>query len=81
MLDILMLCDSSGARRGLYDDLLTVLRRHSKNGFSIKQAKGREVFLCEMKKKIDFPQPKKTKVHGRDVVHFSFLDMLVDLLR
>jgi len=62
MIDLLTLCDSSGARRGLYDDLLTILRRHSKKGFSITQAKGREAFLRDMKKKVPIPQPKTTKI-------------------
>jgi hypothetical protein len=32
MLDLLILCDSSGAHHSLYDELLTLLRRHSKRG-------------------------------------------------
>ena len=80
MLDLLTLCDSSGARRGLYDDLLTVLRRHSKKGFTMRQAKGRESFLGQLRKKVSIPEPVKTKVRGRDVVHFQFLDMLTNLL-
>ena len=81
MLDLLILCDSSGARRGLYDDLLSVLRRHSKKGFSIRQARTRDVFLRDLKKKVPLPaEPLTTTVGGRSVVHFSFSDMLRDLL-
>ncbi len=32
MLDVMVLLDSSGARHGLYDDLLMLLRKHSKRG-------------------------------------------------
>ncbi len=40
MLELLVLCDSSGAHHGFYDDLLTLLRRHVKKGFIISKAKG-----------------------------------------
>jgi hypothetical protein len=40
MLELLVLCDSSGARCSFYDDLLTLLRRHVKKGFIISKAKG-----------------------------------------
>lgn len=81
MLDLLVLCDSSGARRGFYDDLLTLLRHHIKKGFIVTKAKGRDAFLSEMRKKVPTPQPKTTKVAGWEVVHFSFVEMLRDLLR
>jgi hypothetical protein len=32
MLELLVLCDSSGAHHGFYDDLLTLLRQHLKMG-------------------------------------------------
>jgi hypothetical protein len=40
MLDLLVLCDSSGAHCRFYDDLLTLLRRHVKKGFVISKVKG-----------------------------------------
>jgi hypothetical protein len=40
MLELLVLCDSSGACHGFYDDLLTILRGHVKKGFIIFKAKG-----------------------------------------
>jgi hypothetical protein len=39
MLDLLVLCDSFGARHGFYDDLLTLLRWHLKKGFIVSKAK------------------------------------------
>ena len=80
MLDLLVLCDSSGARRGFYDELLTLLRRHIKKGFVITKAKGRDAFISDMRKKVPTPKPTVTMVEGREIVHFSFLDMLRDLL-
>jgi hypothetical protein len=80
MLDMMVLLDSSGAQRGLYDDLLMLLRKHSKKGFDVTKAKGCESFLCEMRKRVPTPVPQITKVQGQEVVHFSFLKMLHDLL-
>jgi len=80
MLDLLILCDSSGARRGFYDELLTLLQRFTKKGLVIAKAKGRSAFLADMRKKLLTPQPRTTIVEGREVVHFSFLEMLQDLL-
>jgi hypothetical protein len=40
MLELLVLCDSSGACCGFYDDLLTLLRWHVKKGILYFQGKG-----------------------------------------
>jgi hypothetical protein len=40
ILELLVLCDSSGAHHGFYDDLLILLRQHVKKGFIISKAKG-----------------------------------------
>jgi hypothetical protein len=40
-LELLMLCDASGARRRFFDDLLTLLRRFHKKRMDITKAKGR----------------------------------------
>lgn len=80
-LQLLMLCDASGARRGLYDEILTLLRRFRKKKLDITKAKGREAYVKVLEKKIKTPKPKATKVGGRDVIHFSFLESLRDLLR
>jgi hypothetical protein len=80
MLDLLVLCDSSGARRGFYDDLLTLLRRHVKKGFVISKAKRQDSFLSDMRKKVPTPQPRTTIVCGHEIVHFPLLEMLRDLL-
>jgi hypothetical protein len=80
MLDMMVLLDSSGARRGLYDDLLMLLRKHSKKGFDVTKAMGCKSFLREMRKRVPTPVPRITKVQGQEVVHFSFLEMLHNLL-
>ncbi len=80
MLELLVLCDSSGARHGFYDDLLTLLRRHVKKGFVISKTKGQDSFLSNMRKKVPTPQPRTTIVSGHEIVHFPLLEMLRDLL-
>lgn len=77
MLGLLALCDSSG----FYDELLTLLRRHIRKGFVVMKAKGREAFLGDMRKKVPTPQPRKAMALGCEIAHFSFLEMLRDLLR
>jgi hypothetical protein len=58
MLELLVLCDLSGAHHGFYDDLLTLLRRQVKKGFIISKVKGRDSFLSDMRKKV----PEHTKI-------------------
>jgi hypothetical protein len=40
MLELLVLCDSSGAHCGFYDDLLMLLRQHVRIGICCFQGKG-----------------------------------------
>ena len=80
MMELLSVCDTSGIR-GLYDSILTILRRNEKKGFSIKNARCRATLLDRLKKKVKMPKATKTNVSGRDVVHFSFEDMLDDLFQ
>jgi hypothetical protein len=52
MLELLVLCDSSGASCGFYDDLLTLSRRDVKKGFIIiSKAKGQDSFVSDMRKR------------------------------
>jgi hypothetical protein len=57
-----------------------LLRKHSKKGLDVTKAKGLESFLCEMTKRVPTPVRRITKVQGQEVVRFSFLEMLHDLL-
>jgi hypothetical protein len=80
VLDLLILCDSSSAHCGFYDDLIMLLRKHIKNRFAVMKTKGRDSFLKVMRKKVPTPLPRITKVAGHEVIHFSFLEMLCDML-
>jgi hypothetical protein len=81
-LEFLVLCDSSGARRGFFDDALTFfLRRCSRKGIDITKAKGCASFMVAMQSKVKCPKPVSKKVAGRDVIYFPFFDSLQDLLR
>jgi len=79
MLELIRLLDSSGAPRGLYDDVITLLKRLTKNGFDVRNARSREVFLRTLSGKVPLPSPTMAKVKGHSVFKFSFLDMLQDL--
>ena len=80
-LQLLSLCDRSGARRGLFDDILSLLRSFQKKNVDITKAKSRDPFLKMLAKKVKAPKPMTSFVGGRPVVHFSFRDSLQDLLR
>jgi hypothetical protein len=80
-LELLMLCDASGARRRFFNDLLTLLRRFHKKRIDITKAKGRTSFMATMESKVKCLKPMSKKVEGRDVIYFPFFDSLQDLLR
>ena len=80
MLEIITLVDSSGARRGLYNDLMVVLRKHSRLGFDPINAKSREAFVSSMHQKVHVPDPIRTMVKGTAVFRFPLFDMIQDLL-
>jgi hypothetical protein len=80
-LELLMLCDASGARCRFFDDLLTLLHRFHKKRIDITKAKGRASFMATMESKVKCPKPFSKKVKGRDVICFPFFDSLQDLLR
>jgi len=80
-LDLLMLCDASGATREFHDKLLSLLRRLRKKGVDITKAKNRASFMATMESKVKCPKPVSKKVDGRDVLYFPFFDSLKDLFR
>jgi hypothetical protein len=72
MLELLVLCDSSGACHGFYDDLLMLLRWHVKKGFVISKAKGWDSFISNMRKKVPAPQLMTTIVSGHEIFSLYF---------
>ena len=80
-LELLSLCDRSGARRGFYDELLTLLRRFRRDKIDISRAKGRNSFVGIVSKKVKAPKAKTTVIQGRKVVYFPFFHCFRDLLR
>ena len=65
-LELLTLCDNSGARRGFYDELLTLLRRLRKESINISKAKGREALLKTIGLKVSAPAANVTMVGDSD---------------
>ena len=51
MLDLLQLCQDGGASLEVFDNLVTTLRRHGKQGFDIRKASRRHTFLDNLRKK------------------------------
>ena len=62
MLDMMLLLDNNGANRGLYNELISLLRRHSRLGFTPSNAKSRENFLRDMREKVHVPEAIKCTV-------------------
>jgi hypothetical protein len=79
-LELLSLCDNSGARCGFYDELLTLLRRFQKKRSNITKAKGCECLLKMIGLKVSAPAAKVTMLGDHPIVYFPFLDSLRDLL-
>jgi hypothetical protein len=79
-LQLLALCDNSGARRGFYDELLALLRHFRNKSIDLSKARGRESLLSRIGVKVSVPKAKVSVVDGRPVVYFPFKDSLHDLL-
>ena len=80
MLDIMLLLDNNGANRGVYNELMTLLRKHCKRGFNPINANNREKFLEDMRQKVHVPAPIRSTVRGRTVFRFPLQEMIQDLL-
>ena len=81
MLDLLILCKQAGTPVGFYNQLLTMLRRKIKDGVQLAKLKGRDTFLSVLRTKVHSPRPKvSTNLPGQQIVKFSFLEQLIDLL-
>jgi hypothetical protein len=61
-LELMSLCDRSGARCGFYDELLTLLRRFRKKKIDISRAKGWSSFVGIISNKVNAPKPKTTMI-------------------
>ena len=79
-LEILNLLDSTRAPRGLYDQLLVVIRKHERNGFNICKAMGRDKFMVHLQKIVPSPTLVTVVIDGVTLYRFPFKEMLQDLL-
>jgi hypothetical protein len=53
----MQLCNDSGAHRGFFDDLLTLLYPFHKKKVDITKAKGHALFLAAMQAKVKCSKP------------------------
>jgi hypothetical protein len=60
-LELLLLCDDSGARRGFYDDLLALLCCFHLKKVDIMKANGRDSFVRKLEKKVKTPKPSNVE--------------------
>jgi hypothetical protein len=82
MLDLLLHCQDGGTSLKFFDGLVTILRRHGRNGFDITKACKRQTFLDELRrKKIPSPRPYITMVQSHQVPKFDLLEQINDLLQ
>lgn len=79
---IMSLLDSSGAPRNCYDRLVALLKKLSKNnGFDIMKAVKRETLMRRLQRKFRArPRIEGSVINQQEVLKFSFVDMLQDLL-
>jgi hypothetical protein len=61
-LELLSLCDNSGARRSFYDELLRLLRQFRKKRINVSKANGCEFLLKTIGMKVSAPTAKVTMV-------------------
>jgi hypothetical protein len=92
MLNLISECDKAGAPKGFFDKIVALIRKEStKNEFDISKAQTRETFMTHLHKMFPSSKPRVEKVvvndrHGQPTSHhlqvmvFSFLDQLTDLL-
>jgi hypothetical protein len=78
--ELITLLDNAGAPRYLYGRLLALLRKQSKEGFKVKNAFSRDVFLRRMQEKFNCPTLLTSVVSDCTVFRFPFNEMLQDLV-
>jgi len=84
-LELLALCQEVNAPLYLYDQIITILKRHNKSGtLDVKKMPGRETLMRSLRKKlrppIAYPHLVQTAAGVIEVPKFNFLEQLQDLL-
>lgn len=81
MLDLLILCQDSGMSLGFFDNLVTILLCHGKNGFDTRKACKTQTFLENLRCKVSCPRLHIATVRLHQVPKFKLLEQIVDLLQ
>lgn len=78
--ELMDLLDNAGCPMNTYEQILCLLRKHEKQGFSYSRAHSRDKLLNELRKKFHSPTIQSTIISKCEVFSFPFLDMLQDLI-
>lgn len=79
-LELMDVLDSAGSPRYLYDKIIKTIRKHTKKGFDYRRAKYRENIMQVIRNKMSIPEPVTVTVSETNIIKFSFMEMMEDLL-
>ena len=78
--ELMTLLDNAGCPLNTYEQVITLLRKQEKLGFSYTKAHSREKLLKILREKFHCPTIESTVITNCDVFSFPFVDMLQDLV-
>ena len=78
--ELMNLLDDAGCPLNTYEQVVSLLKKQEKCGFSYSMAHSRDKLLDLLRQKFHCPSIQSSIVHDCEVFSFPFLDMLQDLL-
>jgi len=78
--ELMTLLDDAGCPRKTYEEVVCLLKKQQKRGFSVSEAHSREKLLSILKHKFHCPSIQSSFVNSCEVFSFPFVDMLQDLI-
>jgi hypothetical protein len=78
--EMMTLLENAGCPLNTYEQVVSLLKKHEKRGFSYSKAHSRETFLNLLRQKFHCPRIQSSIVNNCEVFSFPFLDMLQDLV-
>ena len=78
--ELMDLLDNAGCPLNTYEQVVCLLRKQEKLGFSYSRAHSRDKLLCLLRQKFHCPSIHSTIISKCEVFSFPFVDMLQDLV-
>ena len=78
--ELMTILDNAGCPLNTYEQVVTLLKRQEKRGFSYSKAHSREKLLNVLRQKFHCPKIQSSIVNNCEVFSFPFQDMLQDLV-